>query len=179
MYHGCGQVSGCRNGMLRHEYKCAATVSSQNVVRAIAMAFWRALFSHLIDLYSSFFVKSLLLPYTFSLLCFLQRRKFWSMRLYLFVCLSPFSTFETLTESVKRGVGITCLEKIRMPYSPCLAVGSINRIDERNFWNGLTILPLRILKLYNAIDLRKTMNLKWQHGGRANFLTFFFMVVTN
>ena len=39
MYHGCGQVSGCRNGMLRHEYKCAATVSSQNVVRAIAMAF--------------------------------------------------------------------------------------------------------------------------------------------
>lgn len=98
MYHDCGQVSDCRNGMLRHEYtrKCAAIFSSQNVVRAIAMGFWRALFSGLIDLYCSFFVTSLLLPYTFKLLYFLQRRKLWSMRLYLCVCLSPFSTSDTV-----------------------------------------------------------------------------------
>jgi len=40
-YHDCGQVSDCRNGMLRHEYtrKCAAVFSSQNMVRAIAMGF--------------------------------------------------------------------------------------------------------------------------------------------
>jgi len=48
------------------------------------------------------------------------------------VCL-PFQLLTRLTESLKRGVGVTCLGKIRTPYSQCLAVGSINRIDERNF----------------------------------------------
>ena len=86
------------------------------------------------------------------------------------VCLA-FQLLKRLTEAMKRGVGVACLAKIRKPYSKFFCSHTVNRIDERIFffWVGLTILPLRILKLYNAIDLRKTRNLKWQYGGLAIF----------
>jgi hypothetical protein len=51
----------------------------------------------------------------------------------VFVCLSPISPSETVDESMKRGVGVKFLEKIRESQSQCLAVGNIKRIYERNF----------------------------------------------